>query len=160
MVQQHLDAAKKNSQSQAWKFEYPGRQFDRLFDAAYEHSGTMQTCEERNCDTNQVKCRPARPNTLPRIFKGTIASGNQVMKHGHTRDRLARDNDILCFEMEAAGLMDRFPCLVVRGISDYADSHKNDRWQDYAAAVAAAFTKALLLSIKPGKTKNGELAGK
>ena len=63
-----------------------------------------------------------------------MASGNQVMKHGGTRDRFARDLGILCFEMEAAGLMDYFPCLVIRGICDYyADSHKNKQWQEYAA---------------------------
>jgi nucleoside phosphorylase len=46
--------------------------------------------------------------------------------------------------MEAAGLMDDFPCLVIRGICDYADSHKNKRWQPYAAATAAAYAKELL----------------
>ena len=51
---------------------------------------------------------------------------------------------VLCFEMEAAGLMNNFPCLVIRGISDYSDSHKNDGWQRYAAATAAAFAKELL----------------
>jgi hypothetical protein len=40
-----------------------------------------------------------------------------------------------------AGLMDSFPCLVIRGICDYADSHKNDGWQNYAAAVAATYAK-------------------
>jgi hypothetical protein len=51
--------------------------------------------------------------------------------------------------MEAAGLMDEFPCLVIRGISDYSDSHKNDGWQDYAAATAAAFAKELLNLLTP-----------
>jgi hypothetical protein len=66
------------------------------------------------------------------------------MKHGSTRDRLAEEHGIMCFEMEAAGLMDTFPCLVIRGISDYADSHKNKEWQEYAAAAAAAYAKELL----------------
>jgi nucleoside phosphorylase len=48
-----------------------------------------------------------------------------VIKHGGTRDKLVQELGILCFEMEAAGLMDNFPCLVIRGIGDYADSHKN-----------------------------------
>ncbi|KAF2189136.1 hypothetical protein K469DRAFT_502111, partial [Zopfia rhizophila CBS 207.26] len=60
------------------------------------------------------------------IHYGTIASGNQVMKDGVTRDRLnAELGGVLCFEMEAAGLVNDFPCLVVRGICDYAESHKN-----------------------------------
>lgn len=78
---------------------------------------------------------------------GLVASGNQVMKHGRTRDRWARELGILCFEMEAAGLMDYFPCLVIRGICDYADSHKNKQWQEYAAATAAAYAKEILLVI-------------
>jgi len=51
---------------------------------------------------------------------------------------------VLCVEMEAAGLMDEFSCLVIRGICDYADSHKNKRWQPYAAATAAVYMKELL----------------
>jgi hypothetical protein len=49
--------------------------------------------------------------------------------------------------MEAAGVMDRFPCLVIRGICDYADSHKNKTWQPYAAATASAYAKELLSII-------------
>jgi nucleoside phosphorylase len=52
--------------------------------------------------------------------------------------------DPLCFEMEAAGLMNTFPCMVIRGICDYGDSHKNDVWRRYAAATAAAFAKEFL----------------
>ena len=70
-----------------------------------------------------------------------------VVKDSATRDRLKKDIDILCVEMEAAGLMNSFPCLVIRGICDYADSHKNKRWQPYAAAVAAAYMKELLMII-------------
>ncbi len=40
--------------------------------------------------------------------------------------------------------MNNFPCLVIRGICDYADSHKNDQWQRYAAATAAAYARELL----------------
>jgi nucleoside phosphorylase len=87
--------------------------------------------------------------TEPVIHYGTIASGNQVMRHGETRERWRRESDVLCFEMETAGLMNNFPCLVIRGICDYADSHKNKRWQEYAAATAAAYVKELLYII-PG----------
>jgi nucleoside phosphorylase len=67
-----------------------------------------------------------------------------VIKHGNTRDKIAKEEGVICFEMEAAGLMDNFRCLVIRGICDYADSHKNKVWQPYAAATAAAFARALL----------------
>ena len=46
--------------------------------------------------------------------------------------------------------MDSFHCLIIRGICDYADSHKSKIWKPYAAAVAAAYAKELLLVI-PGQ---------
>jgi len=131
------------------KFTYNGQSHDRLFRSDYEHPHSETTCE--NCDASRAIERPLREGTDPVIHYGTIASGNQVMKHGATRDRLQRELGILCFEMEAAGLMDSFPCLVVRGICDYADSHKNKLWQEYAAATAAAYAKELVLAIPPNQ---------
>ncbi|KAK4072353.1 hypothetical protein Trihar35433_4417 [Trichoderma harzianum] len=86
-----------------------------------------------------------------RVHYGLIASGNQVIKDAEFRDRLDQryDGNVLCVEMEAAGLMNNFPCMVIRGICDYADSQKNKDWQEYAAAVAAAFAKELLHYIQP-----------
>ncbi|VUC29558.1 unnamed protein product [Clonostachys rosea] len=79
------------------------------------------------------------------VHYGLIASGNQVIKDANTRDEINEmlGGNVLCFEMEAAGLIE-FPCLVIRGICDYADSGKNKDWQEYAAAVAAAFAKEFL----------------
>ncbi|KAF7155865.1 hypothetical protein CNMCM5623_008745 [Aspergillus felis] len=81
-----------------------------------------------------------------RVHYGLIASGNQVVKDAEFRDRLDESlgGNVLCVEMEAAGLMNDFPCVVIRGICDYADSQKNKDWQEYAAAVAAAYAKELL----------------
>ncbi|POR33318.1 Uncharacterized protein TPAR_06484 [Tolypocladium paradoxum] len=124
---------------------------DRLFNAAYDHpelsgGGGAATCDD--CNASRLLARPTRSDEHPIIHYGKIASGNQVIKHGVTRDRVAGDLGAVCFEMEAAGLVDAgFPCLVVRGISDYADSHKNKRWQEYAAATAAAYAKELLSVI-------------
>jgi nucleoside phosphorylase len=85
-------------------------------------------------------------STDPEIHYGIIASGNTLVKDSAVRAKIAdvAVERLLCVEMEAAGLMDRFPCLVIRGICDYADSHKNDRWQRYASATAAAYAKELL----------------
>ena len=118
---------------------------DQLFYAMYEHIQHEKTCVR--CDTSQSVNRVIRASDEPYIHYGIIASANQVMKHGPTRDRLAQELGILCFEMEAAGLMDQLPCLVVRGICDYADTHKNKQWQGYAAATAAAYTKELLSMV-------------
>ncbi|KAH0499244.1 hypothetical protein TgHK011_006449 [Trichoderma gracile] len=86
----------------------------------------------------------------PEIHYGLIASGNQVIKDSAVRDRINKDlgGEVLCLEMEAAGLMNNFPCIVVRGICDYADAQKNKDWQEYAAALAAAFTKELLQHVQ------------
>jgi len=71
------------------------------------------------------------------------------MKDALVRDTLAAEKNVLCFETEAAGLMNHFPCLVIRGVCDYSDSHKNKEWQGYAAMAAAAYTKDLLCRIPP-----------
>jgi nucleoside phosphorylase len=58
--------------------------------------------------------------------------------------------------MEAAGIMNRFPCMVIRGICDYSDSHKNKDWQGYAALTAAAYAKDLLKEIQPNRVETEE----
>ncbi|KAL7810652.1 hypothetical protein V8C26DRAFT_437826 [Trichoderma gracile] len=95
------------------------------------------------CDKSRVIKRRRRSI---RFHHGLIASGNKVIKDGLLREKLnsVLGGEVLCFETEAAGLMNNFPCLVIRGICDYCDSHKNDAWQEHAAAVAAAFAKELL----------------
>jgi hypothetical protein len=75
------------------------------------------------------------------------------MKDALIRNKLAAEKEVLCFEMEAAGLMNHFPCLVMRGICGYADSHKNSKWQGYAAMVAAAYAKDLLYRVVPQQVK-------
>jgi nucleoside phosphorylase len=126
------------------RYIYPGVEHDQLFVASYIHEAG-KSCQQ--CDRRKAIERTPRKNTKPRIHYGTIGSANAVIKDSETRDRLRRDLGILCVEMEAAGLMDEFSCLVIRGICDYADSHKNKKWQPYAAATAAAFAKELLLII-------------
>ncbi|KAL5335586.1 pfs domain-containing protein [Aspergillus crustosus] len=125
-------------------FQHPGLDQDELFCSDYAHQGGS-SCEE--CDREQTVPRPPRRDIDPRIHYGTIGSANMVLKDAVTRDQLKRDTGALCVEMEAAGLMDTFPCLVIRGICDYADSHKNKQWQPYAAATAAAYMKELLMMI-------------
>ncbi|KAL4923996.1 5'-methylthioadenosine/S-adenosylhomocysteine nucleosidase family protein [Aspergillus undulatus] len=89
-----------------------------------------------------------RATSGPHIFYGTIASGNAVIKDSSVREQLREKHNCLCFEMEAAGLLSTsFPCLVIRGIADYADSQKNDAWHEYAALSAATFAKTVLLAI-------------
>lgn len=115
-------------------------------DVLYE---TCTACRssEKACPGYHVRQRDPRPTA---IHYGPIGSGNSVIKNAMRRDELAREHRVLCFEMEAAGVVNAVPCLVIRGICDYCDIHKNDDWQNYAAATAAAYSK-LLLSVVASK---------
>ena len=118
---------------------------DLLYTASYKHV-EGPTCG--SCDKESMVERQPRGDQEIVVHYGTIASGNQVMKDGTTRDMVSSVlGRVLCFETEAAGLIKSFPCLVIRGISDYADSHKNKNWQPYAAGTAAAYAKELLSVI-------------
>ncbi|UKZ52469.1 hypothetical protein TrVGV298_006246 [Trichoderma virens] len=90
-----------------------------------------------------------RESTRAEVHYGQIASGNMVMRNAKKRDTLRKMWRVICLEMEAAGLMDNFPCTVIRGICDYSDSHKNKQWQAYAALTAAAYAKDLLMTVQP-----------
>ena len=123
------------------QFRRPAAGSDLLFQAEYIHQ------EGSTCRREFLVDRGVREQEVV-VHYGTIASGNQVMKNAAERDRIStRLGGVLCFEMEAAGLMNIFPCLVIRGICDYADSHKNKLWQAYAAGTAAAYAKDLLSDI-------------
>ncbi len=131
----------------------PGEEVDRLFRADYVHVGDSSgdSFDGANCDATCAKCkesmlvqRPHRKLEGPAVHYGVIASGDLDIECGVTRDRATKALGAICFEREAAGLVNNFPCLVIRGICDYADSHRSNRWQGYAAASAAAFAKELL----------------
>lgn len=129
---------------------------DVLFDANHDHVDEGGDCSR--CDSKRAINRPPREDEFV-VHYGAIASGNKVVKDGAMRDQISRDlGGVLCFEMEAAGMMNEFPCLVIRGICDYADSHKNKKWQEYAAVTAAAFAKELINFIPQSQVVNAETA--
>ncbi|KAF3901971.1 hypothetical protein ABW21_db0203416 [Orbilia brochopaga] len=132
---------------------------DRLFHPDFEHEDSTSSCDSH--DSQNEILRPKREDGTVYMHFGTILSGDMVMKSGKIRDALSeRFHHALCFEMEAAGVVDDFPCLVVRGICDYADSHKNKVWQEYAAATAACFARELLVSMAKRALDGLEGAGK
>lgn len=160
-VTDHLAEMMRRFPHMREKFCYQGQEHDLLFASRYPHAPGPLNLRCDQCDRTELVNRPFRTSNDPIIHHGTIASGNQVIKNAVFRDQLHQEHDISCFEMEAAGLMDHFPCLVIRGVCDYADSHKSKRWQEYAAATAAAYAKTLLAvlpenlgseqSINPGE---------
>ncbi|KAL8409963.1 hypothetical protein RB594_008157 [Gaeumannomyces avenae] len=155
MLEENPIMAKRSQQNPG--YGYQGSQNDRLFESSFTHVGGRDC---RNCPSAQEITRYAREDTHPEIHYGIIASGNTLVKDSAARDRILADSgeDCICVEMEAAGLMNHFPCLVIRGICDYADSHKNDRWQRYASATAAAYAKELLTYVPPSEVKETERA--
>ncbi|KAG9565582.1 hypothetical protein KCU71_g5193, partial [Aureobasidium melanogenum] len=96
---------------------------------------------------NQRVIRAPREDESPQVFYGIIGSGDLVMNNGAVSSLEAADDNTICFEMEERGVMSDFPYLVIRGISDYADSYENDQWQPYAAMTAAAYAKELLGAV-------------
>ncbi|KAI2617638.1 hypothetical protein GGS26DRAFT_403231 [Hypomontagnella submonticulosa] len=126
-------------------------------DNGYEEEGVEEEESCKYCDKAQVVKRKARGM---KEHYGLIASGNSVIKNPVVRDNLPKelDSPVLCIEMEAAGLMNNFPCIVIRGICDYADSHKNKIWQPHAAAVAAAYAKDLLGYVLPEEVRQEQPA--
>ncbi|KAJ6004705.1 hypothetical protein N7540_013074 [Penicillium herquei] len=131
--------------------DYQKPALDHLYTADYLHVNG-KNCG--HCYSQSLVGRPVRSNHRAIfVHYGTIASGNSVVKDAKMRDLYANDPElkVLCFEMEAAGLMNNIPCLVIRGICDYCDSHKNDAWHNYAALTAAAYARELLLVLRSQK---------
>lgn len=149
---------KKRPRLQA-KFKKPDSVSDQLYVSDYIHQQPGVDCAEAcGSDSSALIRRRERSEyeDNPAVHYGLIASANQVMKDAVVRDRLAKENGVLCFEMEAAGLMNHFPCLVIRGICDYSDSHKHKQWQGYAAMTAAAYARDLLMQITPLQVEKSE----
>ena len=153
---------------------YPGATEDRLFKSTYQHKhhtpfecaicanddgkdGVCNTaiglnCDHIKCDEQELVPRASLSRPFnPVIHFGLIASGDTVMKSGEDRNNIATRDGVIAFEMEGAGVWENFSgCLVIKGVCDYADSHKSKRWQNYAAATAAAVMKSFLEDWDPG----------
>lgn len=131
------------------RFKFPGITNDHLYQPSYSHPQVGLSCEAGGCDSGHriERLADADDESYIVVHRGTIASGELVLKDAKDRDLLARQHRVLCFEMEAAGVLAGFPCLVIRGISDYCDSHKNDQWHGYAAAAAAAYARQLFFHL-------------
>ncbi|KAK6360260.1 hypothetical protein TWF730_006408 [Orbilia blumenaviensis] len=152
--------------------KYPGAEKDILFEPhkpmesqtdTYSFSGEGSTesllsngprptpCKGQGCDGKKIERERLKLSSnvrqpRPMIHVGNIASVNAVVKSAEDRDISAQERDIIAFEMEGAGVWDvlHCPCVVIKGVSDYADKHKNKIFQPYAAATAAACARAFL----------------
>ncbi|KAL4951558.1 nucleoside phosphorylase domain-containing protein [Aspergillus filifer] len=165
----HLAALRANPRTRALA-AYPGLAEDRLFEASYPHkhhsvdecevcssmdgqvcsAAQESSCQELGCDESALIPRQRHDKEFsaekqhPMVHFGLVASGDTLMRSGHDRDIIASKESVIAFEMEGAGAWDILPCVLIKGVSDYADSHKNKKWQGYASATAAACLKAFL----------------
>ncbi|KAL4787122.1 nucleoside phosphorylase domain-containing protein [Aspergillus varians] len=126
---------------------YQGSSHDKLFAADYAHQlEGDEHCLHCDAEKNLVS-RAVRNDTSPVVHYGTIASTDRPVTDTGVRDLVEARFGAKGVQVGAAGLINAFPTLVICGVGDYADTHSNDHWSRYAAAVAAAYTKELLLTI-------------
>ncbi|KAJ5520907.1 nacht and wd domain protein [Penicillium fimorum] len=136
IFQSHYETIRHKQHSNG-KFNDPGQDHDHLYQI--DDTGVSYIV--------QRKRRPDSKRT--QVWYGPIGSGEKLMKNTQRRDELRDKHGIIGLEIEDAGTMNRIPVGVIRGVCDYGDEHKNKEWQPYAAAMAAAYAKAILHEIRP-----------
>ncbi|KAK4044797.1 nucleoside phosphorylase domain-containing protein [Parachaetomium inaequale] len=167
-LQQLQANAAKSKRAGKDKYRYPGAARDQPFRADYRHKHYIaatclcrdclndshpvcdaaldSSCDDLGCDKNQLILVSGEIAVVqaPALYIGAVASGDMVIKSAVHRDKIASKEKVIAFEMEGAGIWDEVPCIVVKGVCDYADSHKHKGWQNFAAATAASAAKAIL----------------
>lgn len=149
-------------------FQPPQRDRDHLFETRYRHKHQIasdcvqaicgscvhrrdpvctdaieMSCEKLGCDVAHLVQRRRRDH-LSVVHFGIIASGDRVMRSAEDRNEIADAESVIAFEMEGAGVWDSTQTIVIKGASDYADTHKSKLWQRYAAVTAAACARVFL----------------
>ncbi|KAH6997438.1 phosphorylase superfamily protein [Ilyonectria destructans] len=124
---------------------------DPVCEAALSSSCTDLGCDNEHLvkrnrlqSKHQLELKGSKEAQSPGVHVGDVASGDMVIKSAAHRDRIAKESGVIAFEMEGAGVWDEVPCIVIKGVCDYADSHKHKGWQNFAAATAASASKAIL----------------
>ena len=133
---QHYDKI-KNKEHEHGTFCDPGQELDTLYGVNNDKKDFLIQ-RERRPDSKRTQ-----------VWYGSVGSGDKLMKNRRKRDELRDRYRIIGLEMEAAGTMNHIPVGVIRGVCDYADDRKNKDWQPYAAAMASAYAKAVLMEITP-----------
>ncbi|KAK2740866.1 pfs domain-containing protein [Colletotrichum kahawae] len=127
----------------------PGDEFDILYKPSSTHVEIVDEPCSVSCGTDKSKLK-ARPQSRRKdedkvvVHLGSIASSHIPIRDPDVRDKLASGGHVLCFDTEAAGLMNTFPYLLIRGIADYADTHSSRMWRGYAGAAACAYARHLM----------------
>jgi hypothetical protein len=109
---QHVDQMFRDYPTLKGEFDYQGAENDCLFRANVIHVHERKSCKAC-CGDSGVNLVPRknRKDTSPVIHYGTIGSADRVMKNPVLRDAWAKEENIICFEMEAAGIYSELPHL-------------------------------------------------
>ena len=131
-------------------YNRPEEKFDLLYKSDYQHRQRDADCYQVCGSSDLVKRPPVgQLEDIPAVHLGAIASADKSIRNAKLRDELAEDQGVLCFESEAAGLLGTFPSLLIRGITDYADTHASNKWQGYAVIAASVYAQELLFVLNP-----------
>jgi nucleoside phosphorylase len=136
-------------------FARPPAVTDRLF----THDGP-DAPRLRHPSSARTGHRPGRP----KVHYAAIGSADRSVRSSAARDAIAGRWEVRAIEMEGHGVSTAAFAtgrhhLVVRGISDYADSRFGRAWRRYASAAAAAYTAALLRRCPPLTAHGGRVLG-
>ncbi|PGH07641.1 hypothetical protein GX51_01650 [Blastomyces parvus] len=171
-ISQHLDVI----QQSGVRWQHPGFD-DVLFDPSYHHKpysanssgrcccfcgstsygscedALQKRCSSLGCDENHVKRRrDAAQVVKPLVHIGKMVSASVVMGSGEIRDKVIRNEGVIGVDFaELEGLWDHLPCIIIKGVCNYADGHDDQtrQWLGYAAATGASAAKAFLKYWKP-----------
>lgn len=171
-MSQHLHSIQQRNE----KWRRPRFVDDIVFNASYHHkhhnpvsakclclggkvangickAALSKNCNDLGCDDNEISRRRHHTelDTMS-IHIGAVASADTEMKSGEHRDTLIKSEGVIGFETIGAGVWDIFPCIIIKGVCDYADSHKNSTWQAYAAATGSCAAKTFLEYWRPVAT--------
>ncbi|KAL7903874.1 nucleoside phosphorylase domain-containing protein [Trichoderma velutinum] len=147
-IRNAVDKALASDQRLRQDYSWPGAAADRLYRPQTVHPSNDKTGCAVACgdDPNKLVMRPIRGEDEddPAVHHGIIYSGDTPIRNATDRDEIRAKHNVLCFEVGAVGFLQKLPCLVIRGICSYSDSHANEEWRGYAAMTAAAYAKDLL----------------
>lgn len=88
------------------------------------------------------------------VHHGLMITASHQVRDAWVRGKIAEETGALCFDTRAADL-GNFPCLFVRGICTYKNSHRDRGWHAYAALAAAGYAKDVLRQIAPELLRKG-----
>lgn len=135
-----------------------------VYRSDYELVQTMKIFKSDQWFNYLTRLFPQKALNKPNVYSGIVLSGNKVIANNEQVKRFKETwVKAVAIEMEAAGIaaslhmMKNPPSFVmVKSICDFADSQKNDEWQDYAAYTSAFFVLNYVFSVWESWTKGKE----